>query len=136
MAIKATYVPGTYADGKEFFNGIPARSLTDAEWAALTPASDSVAIDISEPDPEPIRVTFATLTPHNLVTGDYVTIVGHTGSDPDLNGPYRVTVGPGDSYIFSVGTIEMVASGGSGGTVTKYSEQGMLAASSIYTIAP
>lgn len=61
----------------------------------------------------PTHIT--TLSPHGLSTGDRVTIAGHTGSTPAVDGTYTVTVI--DSTHFTVPV--NVSVGGTGGTVTE-----------------
>jgi hypothetical protein len=80
--------------------------VTNELYAATTITSSSVA--------NPTVIT--TAAAHNLTTGDYVEIVGHTGSTPSLigyNGP--VTVLTSTTFSLPVN----VTVGGSGGTVRK-----------------
>lgn len=128
MAVKATYTPAPYADGDPFYNGIPARNLSDEEWALLTSAAAVAIATSSVADPSVITTSAA----HGLVTGDLVTIAGHSGSTPAINGRYIVTVLNATTFTIPVA----VTVGGTGGTVTKDSQQGLLASSSFYTIAP
>lgn len=54
---------------------------------------------------------------HGLVTGDVVTIVGHTGSTPAINGSHTVTVTGPTTFTIPVN----VTVGGTGGTATRTS---------------
>lgn len=128
MAVKATYTPAPYVDGDSFYNGIPARNLTDEEWALLTSAAPVTIATSSVADPTVITTSGA----HGLTTGDVVTIAGHSGSTPAINGRYIVTVLNSTTFTIPVA----VTGGGTGGTVTKDSQQGLLTASPVYTIAP
>lgn len=59
-----------------------------------------------------------TASAHGFATGDAVRIQGHSGSTPDLNAQWVVTVT--DSTHFTIP--EVVTVGGSGGTVRRFSE--------------
>jgi hypothetical protein len=55
-----------------------------------------------------------TTTAHGLVTGQQVTIAGHSGSTPDINGTHTVTVTGGTTFTIPVN----VTVGGTGGTTS------------------
>lgn len=55
-----------------------------------------------------------TTTAHGLTTGDSVTISGHSGSTPSINGTHTVTVTGATTFTIPVN----VTAGGTGGTVT------------------
>ncbi len=61
------------------------------------------------------RVT--TAASHGLLPGDKVTIAGHTGSTPDINGSWTVAAVP-SSTTFTLTGVDITA-GGTGGTVTR-----------------
>lgn len=61
------------------------------------------------------QTVLATSVAHGLATGDTVTIAGHAGSTPDVNGSRRVTVL--SQTAFSV--VVPVTIAGTGGTVTR-----------------
>lgn len=52
---------------------------------------------------------------HGLVTGDYVTISGHAGSVPDINGTYQVTMLTATTFSIPVA----VTTAGTGGTAAE-----------------
>ena len=58
--------------------------------------------------------TIITCAGHGRATGETVTISGHTGSTPDLNGEWAVTVLSPDTFSIP----EAVTSAGTGGTMT------------------
>lgn len=82
-----------------------AATLTPAQGSAVTITSSSVA--------KPTVIT--TATAHGLTTGDVVTIAGHSGSTPSINGEHTVTVTSTTQFTIPVN----VTTGGTGGTVTK-----------------
>ena len=55
-----------------------------------------------------------TTDPHGLITDDYTTIAGHSGSTPDINASWQVTVTGASTFTISVN----VTVGGTGGTST------------------
>ena len=65
-----------------------------------------------------------TATAHGMVTGDSVTIAGHSGSSPSINGSYTIIRVSDTEYTIPVN----VATGGTGGTSTKTSTDFGLAA--------
>jgi hypothetical protein len=93
--------------------------------ALMASAGNGTAVDLGAVGP-PVAITsssvanpthIVTATPHGLVSGDSVTIAGHSGSTPTVNGSYTVTyVGPSE-YSVPVD----VSAGGTGGTSTKTS---------------
>lgn len=128
MAVKATYLDAAVADPiRRFIQGVPARDIQDAEWATLTSAAAVTISGSTAADPSVIT----TATDHGLAVDDSVTIAGH--SNTALNGRWRVAAVP-SSTTFTV-DVPTTATG-SGGTVTKDSQQGRIAASGIYTVAP
>src|SRR3990172_10029880 len=87
---------------------------------------DSVQTAISVPMPEypaasivsssvSFQSVITTAAAHGLTTGDWVLIAGHSGSTPDINGRYVVTVI--STTKFSIP--RQVTVGGTGGTATK-----------------
>jgi len=72
---------------------------------AITITSSSVA--------SPTNILCA--TPHGLISGDTVTIAGHSGSTPSINGVHTVTVVDTLNYTIPVN----VTVGGTGGTSTR-----------------
>ena len=75
-----------------------------AQAAAVNITSSSVA--------NPTVIT--TATAHGLTSGDGIVIAGHTGSTPDINNAYIVTVLTATTYTIPVN----VTVGGTGGTMT------------------
>lgn len=70
--------------------------------------------------------TIGTQTSHALLAGDQITIAGHTGSVPDLNGTWYVRTATAFSNAFTIsatlgGTTIDITTAGSGGTVTRTS---------------
>lgn len=75
----------------------------------VTPAIALGASSVASP------TVLATLTPHGLVTGDTVAVLGHAGSTPAIDGARVVTVI--DALHVSVPVVVTVA--GAGGTLTR-----------------
>ncbi len=81
----------------------------DVTWSAVTVSTSSVA--------NPSVIT--TATNHNLLTGMYCRIAGHTGSTPDINGVHLITKINATQFSIPVN----VTVGGTGGTVAKVYHQ-------------
>lgn len=79
--------------------------------------ADAVTITSSSVD-NPTVIT--TAAPHDLLTGDTVLIAGHSGSTPDINDEWTVTVLTPTTYTIPV----QVTTGGTGGTSTRISSRG------------
>jgi predicted CXXCH cytochrome family protein len=67
-----------------------------------------------------------TQTSHALLAGDQITIAGHTGSTPDINGTWYVLAATAFGNTFTIsaspgGQVVDITVGGSGGTVTRLS---------------
>jgi predicted CXXCH cytochrome family protein len=79
-------------------------------------AADQLVVRISIATSSPGNPAVITTTAaHNFVTGDTVTISGHSGSTPDINGSRVVTVTSATTFTIPVD----VTVGGTGGTVWK-----------------
>lgn len=66
--------------------------------------------------------TVTTGAAHGLSTGNQVTIAGHSGSTPDINGTHIITVTGASTFTIPVN----VTVGGTGGTVTKVPSNGQI----------
>jgi hypothetical protein len=74
----------------------------------VTPPSTVSITSSSAADP-----TVIVSAAHSLVTGDVITIAGHSGSTPSLNGSWPVTVLTTTTFTIPVA----VSVGGTGGTI-------------------
>ena len=95
-----------------YFWQVP-RGRGPQRWRAV-PVTPAVAI-VSSSVANPSVIT--TAVPHGLATGDTVTIAGHTGSTPAIDGSRVVTVL--SSLTFTIPVTVTIA--GTGGTVTRTS---------------
>ncbi|MBI4498042.1 MAG: hypothetical protein HY689_09110 [Chloroflexi bacterium] len=86
--------------------GTPVTITAISAHAAVGITSSSVATE----------TVITTSAAHNLATGDYVAITGHTGSTPAISGRYQVTVLTATTFTIPVD----VTVGGTGGTVQRY----------------
>lgn len=70
-----------------------------------------------------------TAAAHGLETGDVVTITGHSGSTPDINGSHTVTVLSSTTFSIPVN----VTTGGTGGTVQRTSSRAVASSEMTFT---
>lgn len=73
-----------------------------------------------------------TVTPHGLTNGDSITIAGHTGSTPTINGPRIVTVTGASTFTIPVN----VTVGGSGGTFDPVADSDFVTVAEITEVDP
>jgi hypothetical protein len=86
-----------------------AMSIASRQVETIAAPGATVAITSSSVA-DPTVITSAT---HSLVTGDVITIAGHTGATPDINGSWPVTVLTTTTFTIPVS----VTVGGTGGTL-------------------
>lgn len=132
IGLQINYDPVRSADGdlisqvQVLSNGFP------VEWGTLLTggkdnsvgAEDTTGVDLGT-TAAAVAITSSsvanpsviTATAHGLATNDRVVIAGHTGSTPDINNAYTVTVTGDNTFTIPVN----VTVGGTGGTVTKTS---------------
>jgi uncharacterized phiE125 gp8 family phage protein len=85
------------------------RRTPHATSVLVTPAVAIVSSSVANP------TVLTTSVPHGLASGDTVTIAGHTGSTPALDGSHLATVLTPTTFSVPV----TVTVGGTGGTVTR-----------------
>jgi len=96
--------------------------IEDIERTPFNPCRPNVTQRILDALAPPVAVTSSsvanpseiTVATHTFQTGDSVTIAGHTGSTPDINGTHTVTRVSGTVFSIPVN----VAVDGTGGTAT------------------
>ena len=103
-------------------------------WTVGLRASYAAAVAAAAPLPAFSADNIYSVTSHGLMPGDRITIAGHTGSVPDINGTWYVkAVGTGAvgqesaaTNNFSItatlgGAVVDITTGGTGGTITRIS---------------
>ena len=115
-------------------NKIPTATGASTAWTVSLRASYAANVAAAPPLPAFTGDNIYTVTSHALQPGDQITIAGHTGSTPDLNGTWYVkSVGTGavgqevaatNNFTVSAtlgGATVDITVGGTGGTITRTS---------------
>jgi hypothetical protein len=105
---------GAWSGPQQEVNGLIVFTVNISETSRLVetvPASPPATVSITSSSVgDPTVITSAA---HSLVTGDVITIAGHTGSTPAINGAWPVTVLTATTFEIPVA----VTVGGTGGTI-------------------
>lgn len=106
---------GAWSGPQQEVNGIIGFTFsvkTTSRQVETIPASPPAAVTITSSSvADPTLIT--TAASHLLVTGDVITIAGHTGATPDINGAWVATVLSATTFTIPVS----VTVGGTGGTI-------------------
>jgi hypothetical protein len=107
-------------------NKIPEATGLDDAWEFEIRASYAANVAAAPPLPAFSGDNIYTVISHGLLPGDQITISGHTGSVPDLNGTWYVVAASQGSNNFTIsatlgGAVVDITTGGTGGTVERIS---------------
>lgn len=113
-AINKLRIGRVHADTATAADFDPLVNVTALSGATLVDVATITTSSIANP------TTITTSAPHDFANGDVVTIAGHSGSTPSINGVHTVTFTGASTFTIPVN----VTTGGTGGTATPVASSG------------